>query len=229
MSATPKLTDAAQVTPLPPDGATFVSTSEFPGGQTAGSSRDNPVHLSDTTDASVSGTCPMKDAEPDDDATVLSHFSDALQEMAASIVGLEEGYFRALYEVIIETEKALRDVSRIDAHYVSRMVMVMTTTYLALREDARRVTHEYVKEVIQAREEHDAAHAEEQKRRKEAIKADNFEDPIVRLLHVTHKVACAQAEKAIDAFLDSIKATLYKHIPIHAQGPLIANALSTAF
>ena len=69
----------------------------------------------------------MKDAGPDDDATVLTHFSDALLEMAPSIVGLEEGYFKALYEVIIKTEKALHDVSHIDAHYVSRIVTVMTS------------------------------------------------------------------------------------------------------
>ena len=36
-------------------------------------------------------------------------------------------------------------------------------------------------------------------------------------------------ERAVDVFIDSIKATLCKHIPTHAQGPLIANALSTAF
>ena len=92
-----------------------------------------------------------------------------------------------------------------------------------------RVTHEYIKEVIQACEEHDAAHKEEQKKRIEAIKADDFKDPVVCLLHVTCKVACAQAEKAMDAFLSSIKSTLHKHIPTHAQGPLIANILSTAF
>ena len=60
-------------------------------------------------------------------ATVLSHFSDALSEMAASIMDLENGYFKALHEVIIKTEKALHDVSRIDAHYVSRVVTVMTS------------------------------------------------------------------------------------------------------
>ena len=196
-SATPNPADVAHVTPLLPNGSTWVVALEFPGGQTAGSSRDNPVHLSDTTDASVSGSHPMKDVEPDDDAAVLTHFSDALQEMAASIVGLENGYFQALYKVIIETEKALQDVSHIDVHYVSRVVTVMTswqkvvqaaashmegidtTTYLALREDARRATHEYVKEVIKAREECDAAHAVEQQRREEAIKADDLEDPVV--------------------------------------------------
>ena len=208
---------------------------------------DNPIHLSDTTDASASGSHPTKDTEMEEEATVLSHFSDALSEMAASIMDLENGYFRALHEIIIETEKALHDVSRIDAHYVSRMVMVMTswqeavqaaashmegidtTTYLVHREDARRVTHKYVKEVIQACEERDAAHKEEQKKQIEAIKTDNFENPVVCLLHVTCKAAHAQAEKAVDAFLSSIKSTLYKHIPAHAQRPLIANALSTAF
>ena len=246
--ATPKLKDIAHVMPLPPnDNTTLVSASEFLGSQLAGSSRDNPIHLSDATDASVSGSRPMKDTEMDDDAAVLGHFSDALQEMAASIVGLEDGYFKALYEVIIETEKALHDMSRIDLRYVSHVVMVMTTwqevvqvaashmegidttTYLVRQEDVRRATHKYVREVIQAREECDATHAEEQKRRKEAIKANDFEDPIIRLLHITRKVARAQAEKAMDVFIASIKFTLHKHIPIHAQGPLIANALSMAF
>ena len=83
--------------------------------------------------------------------------------------------------------------------------------------------------MIQAHEECDAAHKEEQKKRIEAIKTDDFEDPVVRLLHVTHKAARAQAKKAVDAFLSSIKSTLHKHIPAHAQGPLIANILSMAF
>ena len=88
---------------------------------------------------------------------------------------------------------------------------------------------EYVATVIQAHQEHDATHKEEQKMWKEAIKADDFEDPVICLLHVTCKVARAQAEKAIDVFLASIKSTLRKHIPINAQGPLIANVLSMAF
>ena len=84
----------------------------------------------------------------------MGYFNDALREMAASIVDLEDGYFKALHEVIMETERALRDVSRIDTHYVSQVVMVMstwqevvqtaashmegidTTIYLARREDA---------------------------------------------------------------------------------------------
>ena len=246
-STTPKPRDVAQVMPLPPEGTTQVSAAEFPGGQSAGSSHDNPVHLSNVTNVSVSGLHPVRDAELDDNAAVLGHFSDALQEMAASIVGLEDGYFKALHEVIVETEKALRDVSHIDAHYVSCVVMVMTawqevvqaaashmegidtTTYFMRQEDTRSATHEYVKEVIQAHEERDAAHAEEQKRQKEAIKANDFKDPVVCLLHITWKAACTQAEKAVDVFLSSIKATLHKDIPVSAQGPLIVNALSTAF
>ena len=245
---TPKWKDIAQVKALPPSNdITMLPDSAFPSFGLAGSSCDNPVHLSDTTDVSALGSCPMKDMETEDEAAVLSHFSDALSEMAASITDLESGYFKALHEVIVETEKALRDVSCIDAHNVNRVVMVMTswqeavqaatshmegvdtTTYLMHGEDARRVTHEYVKEVIQAHEEQDAAHKEEQKKRIEAIKTDDFEDPVVCLLHVTCKAACTQAEKAVDAFLSSIKSTLHKHIPAHAQGPLIMNALSTAF
>ena len=170
----------------------------------------------------------------EDEAAVLSHFSDVLSKMAASIMDLENGHFKALHEVIIETEKALHDVSHIDAHYVSPVVTVMTswqeavqaaashmegidtTTYLTHREDTRRATHEYVKEVIQAHEECDAAHKEEQKKQIKAIEADDFEDPVVHLLQVTHKAARTQAEKAVDAFLSSIKSTLHKHIPTHA-------------
>ena len=124
----PKQKDVIQVTALPPShDITLISASEFPGAQSAGSSHENPVHLSDATEASVSGLHPMKDTETEDEAVTLSHFSNALHEMAASIVDLEDGYFKALHEVIIETEKALHDVSRIDAHYVSRVVTVMNS------------------------------------------------------------------------------------------------------
>ena len=76
--------------------------------------------------------------------------------MAASIVDLENGYFKALHKVIVETKRALRDVSCIDAHYVSQVVTIMsswqeavqttashmegvdTTIYLARREDAQK-------------------------------------------------------------------------------------------
>ena len=42
-------------------------------------------------------------------------------------------------------------------------------------------------------------------------------------------MAHAQCEKAVDAFLSSIEKTLKKHVPMHTQGPLISNALSTTF
>ena len=104
----------------------------------------------------------------------MGHFSDALRKMAASIVDLEDGYFKALYEVIVETERALWDLSRINAHYVSQVVTVMsswqevvqttashmdgvdTTIYLTRREDTRIATREYVAAVVKAREERDA-------------------------------------------------------------------------
>ena len=166
--------------------------------------------------------------------------------MATSIVDLEEGYFKALHKVIVETERAW-DVSRIDAHYVSQVVTVMsswqeavqtaashmegidTTIYLAHREDAWKATQEYVAAVVKAREECNVAHAVEQGVRRQALKDDDHGDPIVRLLGVTRQAACTQCEKAIDAFLSSIEKTLQKHVPPHAQGPMISNALSTAF
>ena len=63
----------------------------------------------------------------EDKAVTLGHFSDTLHEMATSIVDLEDGYFKALHEVIIEMEKALRDVSCIDVHYISCVVTVMNS------------------------------------------------------------------------------------------------------
>ena len=138
-------------------------------------------------------------------------------------------------------------MSRIDAHYVSQVVTVMaswqeavqtaashmegvdTTIYLARREDVRKVTREYVAAVVKAREEHDAAHAVEEESQRQALKDDDHRDPVVRLLHVTQTAARAQCEKAVDVFLCSIKKTLQKHVPVHVQGPLISNALSTAF
>ena len=83
--------------------------------------------------------------------------------------------------------------------------------------------------VVKAREERNAAHAVEQGARRQALKDDDHGDPVVCLLHVTQQAACAQCEKAADAFLSRIEKTLQKHVPLHAQGPLISNALSTAF
>ena len=152
---TPKKKEAAKsVVALVNEGIAWVASDQFPSDQRLGASRDNPVHLSDTTDASAPGSHPRKDDDFDDKAKLLGHFSDTLCEMATSIVDLEDGYFRALHKVIMETERALWDVSRIDAHYVSQVVTVMsswqevvqtasnhmevidTTIYLAQREDA---------------------------------------------------------------------------------------------
>ena len=245
---TPKKKEAAKSIVAPVnEGITWVASNQFPSDQRPGASHDNPVHLSDATDASASGSCPRKDDDFDDEAKLLGHFSDALREMAASIVDLEDGYFKALHKVIMETKWALWDVSRIDAHYVSQVVTVMsswqeavqtaashmagvdTTIYLAHHEDVRKATQEYVAAVVKAREERDAAHAVEEGAWRQALKDDDHGDPIVRLLHVTQQAAHTQCEKAVDAFLSSIKKTLQKHVPVHAQGPLISNALSTAF
>ena len=167
--------------------------------------------------------------------------------MAASIVDLEDRYFRALHEVIVETEQALPDVSRINTHYVSQVITVMsswqeavqttashmegvdTTIYLACHEDAQKVTREYMAAVVKAREECNAAHVVEEGARRQALKDDDYRDPIVRLLHITREAARVQCERAVDAFLSSIKKTLQKHVPMHAQGPLILNTLSTTF
>ena len=91
------------------------------------------------------------------------------------------------------------------------------------------MTREYVVAVVKAREECDAAHAVEQETQKQALKDDDHGDPVVHLLHVTWTAAHAQCEKTVNTFLSSIKKTLQKHMPMHAQGPLISNALSTAF
>ena len=160
---TPKEKEAAKSVGAPVnEGIAWVASDQFPGDQRPGTSHDNPVHLSDTTDASVSGSRPRKDDDFDDETKLLGHFSDALREMATSIVDLEDRYFKALHEVIVETERALRDMSRIDDHYVSQVVTVMsswqeavqttashmegidTTIYLARHEDVRKVTQEYV-------------------------------------------------------------------------------------
>ena len=98
--------------------------------------------------------------EPIDEAAMFGHFSEALSEMAASLMDLEDGYFKALREVIIKMERALWDVSHIDAHYVSQVVTMMVswqevvqtatthmentvlTIYLARQEDTRRAMRE---------------------------------------------------------------------------------------
>ena len=240
--------DTAQIMALPPnDDTVFMPKSEFPDGLYGLGTQENPINLSDApTEALHTATCP-EGVESIDEAAMLSHYSDALSEMATSLMDLEDGYFKVLWEVIIETERALWDVSRIDAHYVSQVVTVMAswqeavqaaathmenadlTIYLARQEDAWRVMKEYVAAVIKSREDHDAAHTDETEVRKQVIESSDPEDPVIRLLEATHRVACVQAERAVDTFLKKITETLRKHVPVTAQGPLIANALSTAF
>ena len=123
--------------------------------------------------------------------------------MAQSITDLEDGYFLALWEVICETEKALCDISHIDSHYVSHVVTIMaswqevvqatashmetndTAIYFMHCEDTRQATKEYVTEVIK---ECDTAHTQEKEMQKQAIKADNPEDPVVCLLEAGQHV-----------------------------------------
>ena len=127
-NTTPKKREAVKnVVASVNNGINWVPADQFPSNQQPGASRENPVHLSDATDASTSYSRPRKDDNFEDEAKLLGHYSEALREMASSIVGLEDVYFRALYEVIMETERALRDMFRIDAHYVSQVVTVMSS------------------------------------------------------------------------------------------------------
>ena len=66
------------------------------------------------------------------------------------------------------------------------------------------MTKEYVNQVIQVHEEHDATHAQETEAWKKVIKTGEPEDPVVCLLDITCKVAHAQAERAVEAFLTKI-------------------------
>ena len=72
----------------------MVSQLSFPGhlestNMPMGSSADNPVTLSDVpTDASTPGACP-EDTGIEDEAKILGHYSDALNEMAQCITDLE--------------------------------------------------------------------------------------------------------------------------------------------
>ena len=119
--AFPKEKDTAKIMGLPPnDNTIFVLASEFPGAQHGLGTHENSVNLSDTpTEASHTGTHPDS-ADSIDESKILGHFSNALSEMDESLMDLEDSYFRALCEVIVETERALWDISHIDAHYISQ-------------------------------------------------------------------------------------------------------------
>ena len=120
--------DTAKIVVLPPNNdVKLMSASEIPSSQYGLGTRDNPVNLSDApTEALNTATCP-EGTEPIDESALLGHFSDTLSEMAKSLLDLEDGYFKALHEVIIETERALWDVFRIDAYYVSQVVTTMAS------------------------------------------------------------------------------------------------------
>ena len=64
--ATPQQEGSTFVTPIPPAGSVMFSAAAFPDDQTAGSSLDNPVHLSDANDTSTSGGSPGKDTDVED-------------------------------------------------------------------------------------------------------------------------------------------------------------------
>ena len=230
----PKQKDTTKIMALPPnDDTTFVPASEFPSTQLG--TRDNQTGPR------------LESMDSVDESKLLGHFSDALSEMAESLMDLEDGYFKALHEVIFEMERALRDISHIDAYYISQVVMVMAswqeavqtaathmentdlTMYLTCREDTWRAMREYRAMVIKACEECNAAHAKETEVWKEAIKTINPEDLVIRLLETTHQAAHAQVMRAVDTFLKKIKETLHKQVPVSAQGPLIVNTMSISF
>ena len=76
---TPKKKEAAKDLGPPVNvGISWVASNQFPSDQQLGASHDNPVHLSDATDTSASGSHPQKDDDFDDEAKLLGHFSDAL-------------------------------------------------------------------------------------------------------------------------------------------------------
>ena len=77
---TPKKKEAAKSAVAPVnEGITWVTSNQFLSDQRPGASRDNPVHLSDATDASASGSRPRKDNDFDNEAKLLGHFSDTLR------------------------------------------------------------------------------------------------------------------------------------------------------
>ena len=137
--------DSAQIVALlPNDDTVFVPKADFPSGLYGAGTQENPINLSDTTtEASQTATHP-EGMEPINEVAMLGHFSDALSEMAASLMDLEDGYFKALWEVIIKTERALRDVSHIDAHYVSQVVTMMASWQEAVQTAATHMCKVYL-------------------------------------------------------------------------------------
>ena len=72
VGTTPKKKEAAKSVVAPVnEGIAWVASDQFPSDQQLGTSRDNPVHLSDATDASASGSRPRKDDDFDDEGQVI--------------------------------------------------------------------------------------------------------------------------------------------------------------
>ena len=74
---------------------------------------------------------------------------------------------------------------------VTHMENADLTIYLVHQEDARRAMREYMAAVIKACEDRDATHANEAEARKQAIKCDDPEDPVIHLLDATRRAARA--------------------------------------
>ena len=109
--------NTTQIIPLPPNDDTIMVPLESLIGcpehaqMNCSHSATDPVMLSDApTDSSVPGD-PHPDARGDqDDTKILGHYCDALDEMAQSLMDLEDRYFKVLWQVICHTERALHDI-----------------------------------------------------------------------------------------------------------------------
>ena len=83
-AAIPKQKDTTKIMALPPnDDTTFVPASEFPGAQLG--TRDNQTGPR------------LESTDSVDESKLLGYFSDALSEMAESLMDLEDGYFKPLH------------------------------------------------------------------------------------------------------------------------------------
>ena len=79
-------------------------------GQSGSGSADNPVTLSDVPTEASPQDPGQEHLGAEDEAKILSHYCDTLDEMVQSIADLEGRYFLVLWEMIHETRKALPDV-----------------------------------------------------------------------------------------------------------------------
>ena len=77
--------------------------------------------------------------------------------------------------------------------------------------------------IDKAHQDQDTMKAEKQ----EALEECPDDDLMVKLLQWTRVKAHKQANAAVDTFLGKICQALQKHVPIGAQGPLVANVFGT--